>query len=260
MGLFDIVKDVGKKLVKATTDALDTNTALFSHPIEFITKGKDATISKTYEEGKGKTALNIVKNTATAAAALVGGSAAATSGALKSGAAAVGKKAVELAITKPIQTAVGLGVGVPLVAGVISKKPEIVTKAPQVAFNTGQGLVDVITEHPTATALIGSIGGGVAAYEIGKNLLDSDTQDINLNSGVFGNDKNVPTAAASSAAVGDNPISGEQESGQGLPTTPVKGAQTGVSKRKKAKPSKMTPQNSIRIYNKNYIKAAAYAR
>jgi len=96
------------------------------------------------------------------------------SGAAATTAAAIGKAA----IVHPIQTTTATLIGIPLITGLLSTgSPERnIAAIGSSSYKAGSELGNVITEHPIAAAVIGSITGGVAAYEIGKALIGEAEQ------------------------------------------------------------------------------------
>jgi len=130
---------------------------------------------------------------------LIGGSAivgapVATMSLLSSATSTIGKQATQ----HPIQTFIAGTVGIPTVLGVIAEKPSLLTSLPQTAYEGGKKLVNVIEEHPIASAIVGSVGGGVALYEAGKAI------------GIF-DDKNNNTITPNYAVMTQTTPTAEQE-------------------------------------------------
>jgi hypothetical protein len=82
----------------------------------------------------------------------------------------VSSKVLTTAIAHPIPVVASALVGVPLVVGVIATKPSLLIDLPKKAFKTGEELVNVVEEHPVATAVLGGVTGGVLLYEGGKAI------------------------------------------------------------------------------------------
>lgn len=210
MGLIANIKNImssnqyESKIKKVTNLAL---TAL-TKPIGFITNTQKA-YEKTSKQGATSLAIQGGLN----AAAVVAPFSSAARSAATTAAKSVAKTIVQSAVKNPIPTTAAVLAGGPLVAGAISKNPSIVTELPSKAFETGKKLVETIQEHPTATALVGGLTGGVLAYEAGKALLGNNT-DVNP---VI----NVPSAT-------DNTILPSMNNSNLTPNMPVTPATTGV--------------------------------
>ena len=187
MGLFDFVKKIGGEVLGSVIGVTTLLTG--SKPKEAIKTGvavsKDPVVQK----------LGTIPVIATA---LVAGGALATNPVTSSAiVSAVSKTASTVGktfVAHPISTAAGVLVGVPLVAGVISKKPELVTSLPSKAFSTGQGLVDVIEEHPVASGIVGGVTGGTLLYEGYKYL--TGEKDVNVEIPTVALPKEIPSVVA----------------------------------------------------------------
>jgi len=219
-------------------------------------------------ESKGKAAAIIVGTGAAAIAApiLIGSAAARTALAsaasktatsLGSAAKATGSMIGQSFVKAPIQTSAAVLVGAPLIAGVIASDPQIVTEIPKKSFQTGASLIETIKEHPIGTAILGSVAGGVAAYEGYKALTDEgiikeETKEKILNS----SEEALPVSQ-----------SGNKGISSAVPITPetqiIGKAAKSVSIRKKKKKGGFLEGNRqtmrVNIFNstKNYNKALA---
>lgn len=124
------------------------------------------------------------------------------------GAAAAANAVGRAAIAHPIQTAAGLFVGAPLVTGVLAgegQSPEKnIGSLSSAAYNTGQGLINVAQEHPVGTAILGSVVGGVAAYEVGKKIFGSDNSGVQSVPVIAGNQAPVQTLEQTQAPLPEN--------------------------------------------------------
>lgn len=147
---------------------------------------------------------------ATGAALLV------TTGAAAKAVKVVAPKVASTAIAHPLATASGVLVGAPLLTGVISKKPELVTELPKKSFETGQGLVDIISEHPIASGAVASVTGGVAAYEVGKAIFGKGETVIENNIPEVSAATTPALEAIPSASLNQTPVNPSQN----IPTTP----------------------------------------
>jgi len=232
-----IFSSIGSGIVKF----LDANTAVFSHPIVSLTKGISAAEQLNKRETGNQKAVNIVGTTAVAAAGIVGGAAAISSGAVGTLLKSVGSKVVSSALAHPIQTTAAALVGVPFVVGAIKSNPSLVTSLPSNSFSAGAGLAKTIEEHPVASGIIGSVAGGALLYEGYKALTGGDTT-INNN----GLASEIP---ASNGAVTNLPSTtgtGTIPTNQEKPITPE--TQTiSVGKRKKARHKTTVKQQSAII-------------
>lgn len=190
-----ILSNVGKFLTKnpigqKITRGLDTLSGVVTNPLTAIKKGTGASTAAfqaaTPAQNVFKTITNVGLTAATVAGLgqVAGLTRAGTLGATVGGGVVKGITATGGAIGKsfvshPISTAAAGLIGAPLVFGALSKKPEVIIQAPKAAYESGQKIVDLITDHPVASAVIGGVTGGVAAYE-GYKYLFPDTATSKL--------------------------------------------------------------------------------
>lgn len=93
------------------------------------------------------------------------------------------------------------------------------------------------------------LGGGLAATTGEAALLGAGI--VSGAAALIGGDEEIKTAE-NQGSTGTNPITGIQESGSGVPTTPIKKT---YGARKYKKSSKISPSVNVRVTNKNYINA-----
>lgn len=196
---------------------------------------------------------------------------------IASGGATAGAKVIATqAITKPIQTATAGLIGIPLIVGAVTtgSPEENIAKISQSAYKAGAGIVETIQEHPTASAVIGSVAGGFGIYQVVKNIVEklpaasfyqAKDKAKDKAKGIIGDKDILPPAEPT--------ISGTETPLMPLPsaTSPVlpetaqaEGSrpQTRRKKRLKAQGQKISQRVDVRVGvsagNKKYIRMAQY--
>jgi len=262
MGLLSSLKAFGQNTLKSGNvlgKSLDVISGVFSHPITAVMKGVSASTKAFTEQTKGQRALSTLTATAGYVTAVTG--AGALSGLTKAGTfGGAVSKAISTAITgtakaigksfvaHPISTSAGVLLGAPLVAGVISKKPELITSLPSKAFAGGQGLVNVIEEHPVTSAVVGGVAGGTLLYEGYKYLTDGNKVEIPS----VALPKEIPSSVDEEDAISVIDKSGEFKTQPTQPFTPITTPTTpktetlkNGSPTKRRKSKKTTPPQNI---------------
>jgi len=217
-------------------------------------------ISNIIKPGSGTTTTSQLQSTTFGK--VLGTSIAATGAALAVATGAAGSAAkgvISSAAAHPIQTVVGGVIGVPLIVGAIAgsgQSPEVtVGKLSGGAYKAGETLVNTAQEHPIVTAIIGSVTGGVAAYEVGKEFFGGEDSKITQ----------LPTIPATGMPVQTLEDS-QKPQGQELPEgVQAQGSKASKKRRKtRSEPRRQTISQRVDVRvgvnaaNKKYIKMAQY--
>lgn len=213
----------------------------------------------------GKTE-NIIQKTIGAVAGGVSAVGLGAGSLLTTGGSALAKQA----ITKPIQTAkigLGLAVGVPVVYGAVKTSPTLqsaIIQSPSKALSTGERIGEFIEgtrekEDLSARDILktGAVVAGGAGLLAGGAYLAYDYLKDRKKDEQVPEQKALIDAIPDGVAKGDNEFTGVQQGGSGIPTTPTK---TPSTRKKSKKTYKTIPSVNVRVTNKNYINAKAYAK
>lgn len=274
MGILSSIK-------KAAVKVLDTNQAIFSSPITTLTKGLSAGIAETKAKTPTKSAIDVLKTTAVAAAAIL----TAGTSAGRAGAVAIGKSLAPKTIKGGVVTAVAGTVA----AGALVSSPKIreqTVQAPSSLFNFGADVgklvespslsnaKDVIVENPLASGIIGAgaalLAAPVVIPAVGgiltRNELEEQTQaferQADIAESALENQKNqqygiLPVTAPQSFTGSSPPIPTQSsvipESAEVMQNNAFPVLQSDKP-RKKRRSAKKISQPLVRISNRNINK------
>jgi len=181
MGFFDFIGNAVNTSAKAVQNAATSFKETFLPSADVAAQRRFQTFGTTNPVVAGAAIVG------GAAVALVGGAAVAGSAAARAVVTTVGsgiaKASGQIAstvgkafVSAPIPTTASVFIGVPTVAGILSSKPELITKVPGAAFDFGKSVADFVDKKPLASTIIGgaAVAGTALLVAKGTGLLDGN--------------------------------------------------------------------------------------